>query len=86
MERFDVSEAERFAEMVGAAQAGAEVEITKDGSVVARVVAAGATGVPAMTPMQDFLSRLARLRQELPPELLGGDATSEIRAMRDEAW
>ena len=35
MERYNVSESGRFAEMVSAAQAGAAVEITKNGAVVA---------------------------------------------------
>ena len=81
MERYDVSEGDRFAEMVSAAQAGAEVEITKNGAVVARMLPPVASPSPGG---QAFLARLAELHKKLPPEIMGGDAAAEIRAMRDE--
>lgn len=84
MDRFGVGEPERFAEMVSAADAGVEVEITRDGTVVARVVGELAE---RRTDGQRLLADLAEIRKLLPPEVLGGgDATGGVRAMRDEEW
>lgn len=84
MERHDVSQGDRFAEMVSAAEAGVDVEITRGGAVVARVVGevkpGGANG-------RAFLDELAAITKLLPPEILGtGDMTGVVRAMRDEEW
>ena len=83
MERYDVSEPQRFTQMVNAAEAGVPAEITRGGAVVARVVPEPRT---APTGGQQFLRRLAELHRKMPPELMGGDATAEIRTMRDEEW
>lgn len=84
MKRFDVSEGDRFAEMVAAAERGEVVEITREGAVVALIKAdadhpkserARSTFDP---PAWDDLHR------RMPPELMGGDATAELRVLRDQ--
>ena len=79
MERFDVGEDERLAAMVSAAQAGVDVEITSNGSVVARVVP---TPAPTLAGGAAFVAQLREYWKTLPPELTGGDAAAEVRAMR----
>lgn len=78
MDRFDVSEPERFAEMVSAAEAGVEVEITRDGRVVASIRAGNTDGDSPL----DRQEALQALRAAAAP-LRVGDATLLIREMRD---
>lgn len=78
MERYDVSEAERFAEMVSAAEAGVDVEITRDGRVVAALRAKASTVSQPAGRQEALLA----LRAAAAP-LKVGDATLLIREMRD---
>ena len=84
MERFDVSEGDRFAEMVNAAERGEVVEITREGRTVAQM-----EGVPERTSAKRSRSSFDPaawddLHRHMPPELLGGDATAELRSFRDQ--
>lgn len=76
MERFDISEGERLADMVARAERGEAVEITRDGRVVARVTGAG-----------DLRTHLEELHRKLPTEVLGQDwqgTLDEVRRGRFE--
>ena len=75
MERFDVSEGDRFAEMVDAAERG---------RTVARMAAEPVSSIGEVEPVTFDAAAWEELYRRLPPELLGGDATAEVRAMRDE--
>ena len=84
MERYDVSEGARLAEMVEAAERGEDVEIAESGRVVARLTA---EPLPvAATPLNgaELVERLEALRRELPPRVFAIDWTGAVRAMRDE--
>ena len=85
MERYDVSEGARLAEMVEAAQQGEEVEIVREGAVVARLVHQTPTSPPQVRKTVIDWNRLDDLHRSLPPEVLGGNAGEEVSRMRDES-
>lgn len=72
MERFDISESDRLAEMVSAARAGVEVEIMQDGKVVAHLVAA----------RDKLVTEVEALRASLPAEARAIDWGAAVRHMR----
>lgn len=81
MERFDISEDDRLAWMIDAVQRGETVEITRDGAIVAEIVAP-APHAARRTPRFDP-SEWEALHRRLPPDLLGGNGAEELRALRD---
>ena len=86
MERFDVSEGDRLAEMVEAAQSGEEVEIMAGDKVVAHltVTRVGADEKRAALSGAELVARLEALRRELPPAVFAINWTDAVRQMRDE--
>lgn len=72
MERFDVSEGDRLADMVSRAERGEPVEITRDGAVVARL-----TGVPRVD-----VSALEALHRTLPPQVFGLEWLAGLNEVR----
>ena len=86
MERYDVSEGARLAEMVEAATHGGEVVITDGGADVARLIPAFVrpiTPPDCADPASDF-DALEQARAALPSPVKDLDWTGELRAMRDE--
>ena len=88
MERYDVSEGARLAEMVEAAEHGSEVELTRDGEVVAKVI----RSVPASKGIEP-----GKLSAAFDPKSLANvhaitrswgikDAAALVREMRDEGY
>lgn len=77
MERFDVSEGDRFAEMVSAARAGVEVEITEGGEVVARM---------SRPARPSFREQMEAHWRSLPSEVRQVDWGAEIGCARSEDW
>ena len=75
MERFDISEGDRLAEMVSAAERGETVEITRGGNTVARIV----------TASDQLVQDLERLHAKLPPVVRAIDWSSAVRQMREDA-
>ena len=86
MERYDVSEGARLAEMVDAVTQGGEVVITSGGAEGARVVPAFArtpSSSGGASLVSDF-EALEQARAALPSSVRRLDWTGELRAMRDE--
>ncbi len=86
MERFDVSEGARLAEMVEVARSGEDVVITAAGEEVARL-----TVPPSRSPDRrrvmngpDLVREINELRKELPPAVFKIDWSNAVREMRDE--
>lgn len=86
MERYDVSEGARQAEMVEAARLGEDVVITNAGEEVARVTAQPkpSKGGRATMTGADLARELDKLRESLPPAVFKIDWTNAVREMRDE--
>ena len=74
MERIDVSEDRRMADLVAAVERGEEVLIVRDGAVVAEV-----RGAPGRRHFD--MSALEDLRASVPLRI--DDATTLVREMRD---
>lgn len=81
MERIDISDDRRVADLVEAVERGDEVEIVRDGVVVAAMVAREAT--PRNTPKRFDMAALEALREKYPIRI--GDGAALIREMRDES-
>lgn len=77
MERNDVSEGGRLVEMVDAAGAGVEVEITNGGEVVARSVQ------PASS---SFREKLEAHWRSLPPEVRAINWAKAVASARHDDW
>ena len=84
MERFDVTEHDRLAEMVDAAERGETVEITRRGRTVARVVGELSAEDPDKGGTELDLEALERLHASLPPEVRAIDWTAAVRQMRED--
>ena len=86
MERYDVSEGARLSEMVEAAERGEDVEIVREGAVVARLVYGSAASARAGDQSATGIDwdALDELHRSLPPDMLGGNAGEEVSRMRDE--
>ena len=86
MERFDVSEGARLAEMVHAAEGGHEVVITTSGREIARLVASfvpNDIASPEVDGEADLLA-LERVRDTLPPAALKLNWSGALNQMREE--
>ena len=86
MERYDVSEGARLAEMVEAARSGADVVITDAGEDVARVTTTPVPSTNQRKPITgaDFIREVDELRKGLPPVVFTIDWSNAVREMRDE--
>lgn len=81
MERIDISDDRRVAELVEAVERGDEVVIERDGVVVAAMVARAA--MPSVAPKRFDMAALEALRAKYPIRI--GDGAALIREMRDES-
>uniref|UniRef100_UPI0035C9C6EC hypothetical protein n=1 Tax=uncultured Sphingomonas sp. TaxID=158754 RepID=UPI0035C9C6EC len=81
MERIDISDDRRVADLVEAVERGDEVVIVRDGVVVASVVVP--EPAPAAEPKRFDLAALEALRAKYPIRI--GDAAALIREIRDES-
>ena len=87
MERYEADQRVTVDELISSAESGVEVELTRDGKVVARVVH---TPEPASEPTaaqrqstEDWLADLRRFRASLPPEILKLDWQATLREVRE---
>ena len=85
MDRYDAGDRVSVEELIASAESGVEVELTRDGKVVARVVP---TPEERPTPEQqqatrDWLDDLRRFRASLPPEVFKIDWQAAIREVRE---
>jgi antitoxin (DNA-binding transcriptional repressor) of toxin-antitoxin stability system len=94
MERYDAADRVSVEELISSAESGVEVELTRDGKVVARVVPTPTSTADAeLNPTaeqrqatENWLAELRKFRATLPPEILklGWQATlREVREGRD---
>lgn len=79
MERIDVSDERRLADLVAAVERGEEVVIVRDGAVVAEVIAPDV--IPPIKPKRFDLAALEALRAKYPIRI--GDGAALIREIRD---
>jgi antitoxin (DNA-binding transcriptional repressor) of toxin-antitoxin stability system len=80
MERIDISDDRRVADLVEAVERGDEVVIVRDGVVVATVAAPDPA--PSPEPKRFDMAALEALRAKYPIRI--GDAAALIREIRDE--
>ncbi len=81
MERIDISDDRRVADLVEAVERGDEVVIVRDGVVVAAVVVPTPPAI-APEPRRFDMAGLEALRAKYPLRI--GDAAALIREIRDE--
>ena len=86
MDRYDAGDRVSVEELISSAESGVEVELTRDGKVVARVVPAPGTELKP-TPEQrqateDWVAALRSVRASLPPEVLKLDWQATLRKVR----
>ena len=87
MDRYDAGDRVSVGELISSAESGVEVELTRDGKVVARVVP---TPAPELRPTaeqrqatEDWLAELRSIRASLPPEVLKLDWQATLREVRE---
>lgn len=87
MERYEARDNETVEELISIAERGVEVELTRDGRVVARVVPT-ADAEPTAAQQQatrDWLDDLKSIRGSLPPEVLKLDWQATLQEVR-QGW
>ena len=82
MERYDAGERVTVDELISSAESGVEVELTRDGKVVARVVAA-AEATPEK-PISEWRIALEKLHASLPPGWPRTGWSEALREARDD--
>lgn len=91
MDRYDAGDRVSVEELISSAESGVEVELTRDGKVVARVVSTSTSmteAEPKPTAEQrqataDWLAELRSIRASLPPEVLKLDWQATLREVRE---
>ena len=86
MERYDAGDRVTVEELISSAESGLEVELTRDGKVVARVVPAPEpVCVPdASETAGDWLADLRKLHASLPPDVRKINWQAALREARDD--
>lgn len=84
MERYEADQRVTIDELISSAESGVEVELTRDGKVVARVVPTRASAALASEqPTGEWLADLRKFRASLPPEVLKLDWQATLREVRE---
>lgn len=85
MERHEARGNETIEELISSAERGVEVELTRDGRVVARVIPASVPKPAPEPPQSDWRSALQELHAKLPPNWPRTGWTEVLREARDES-
>lgn len=84
MERYEAGDRVTVEELIASAERGVEVELTRDGMVVARVIPMPEHGSANRGAQGDWLEDLKRLHASLPPDWPRTGWQETLREARDE--
>lgn len=85
MDRYDAGDRVSVEELISSAESGVEVELTRDGKVVARVVPTPPTEPKPHGSVGNLLADFERLHASLPPDWPRAGWIEALREARDES-